>query len=170
MAKRQQRRPRQLRKTTRNRKTRRTTRQIRKTKTRKTKTRKTKTRKTKTRQIRKTKTHRTTRKRLQTELPSRNSKLISISTQDDMKDPLNNSKKSENIKRMFYSILYKNMQNKDTLCQVMNVDQETINLPKEYPGDEWVHANLMGRRDMPINLFESDHIKSQYNKYRQMCR
>ena len=61
------------------------------------------------------------------------------------------------------------MKNQDTLCQVMNVDQEIINLPKDYPGDEWVHANLIGRRDMPIDLFESDHFKEQYNKYRQMC-
>ena len=98
----------------------------------------------------------------------RSIKLKSVSTQDELFN-FDKPKKSNTTKRMFYANLYKNMQNKDRLCHVMNIDNEVVSLPKSYPGDEWVHANLIRQPDRHIESFESDYFKEQYNRYRQMC-
>jgi hypothetical protein len=54
-------------------------------------------------------------------------------------------------------------------CTIINSHDEKILVPKSYPGDEWVHANLMPDRHLPIDSFQEDQLKDKYNFYRRVC-
>ena len=101
--------------------------------------------------------------------PDRNSTLKSVSTQEEILSDSIDTKQDENLKRMYYANMYKNMQ-KNSLCKVMNIDNELVNLPSTYPGNEWVHSHLVAQRDRPVESFDNDELKMEYNKYRQMCQ
>jgi hypothetical protein len=54
-------------------------------------------------------------------------------------------------------------------CTIINSHDEKILVPKSYPGDEWVHANLMPDRHLHIDSFQEDQLKDKYNFYRRVC-
>lgn len=54
-------------------------------------------------------------------------------------------------------------------CTIINSHDEKILVPKSYPGDEWVHVNLMPDRHLPIDSFQEDQLKDKYNFYRRVC-
>ena len=108
--------------------------------------------------------------KIQSDYPARIHKLHSASTQNNLNISSRKSQNNKNVVgKMYYANLYKNMQNREKPCMVMNPDQEIVALPNQYPGDHWVHANLMYNRDKPLEAFDSDILKEQYNKYRKMC-
>lgn len=107
--------------------------------------------------------------KIQSDYPSRTHKLYSVSTQNNLNMSREKSQNKNLISKMYYANLYKNMKNREHQCKVMNPDQEIVDLPNTYPGDDWVHANLMYNRDKPVEFFDTDVLKQQYNKYRDMC-
>jgi hypothetical protein len=54
-------------------------------------------------------------------------------------------------------------------CTIINSHNEKILVPRSYPGDEWVHANLMPDRHLPIDSLPEDTLKTKYNFYRRVC-
>ena len=67
--------------------------------------------------------------RLKTQYPGRNSILRSVSTQEEILADLIDKNQDENVKKMYYANMYKNMQ-KNNLCKVMNMDDEVVHLPE----------------------------------------
>ena len=53
--------------------------------------------------------------------------------------------------------------------KIMNVHDEIIHLPYEYPGDLWVHNNLEHRRDKPLEYFTSEHLRKVFDNYKRIC-
>lgn len=106
--------------------------------------------------------------KIQSDYPPRTHKLYSASTQNEL-HTINKKQNTNIVSKMHYANLYKNMKNQEKQCKVMNPDQEVVDLPSQYPGDDWVHANLMYNRDKPVEAFDSDVLKEQFHKYRKMC-
>ena len=108
--------------------------------------------------------------KIQSDYPARIHKLHSASTQNNLNmNPGIYDINKNVVGKMYYANLYKNMHNKDKQCIIMNPNQEIVAVPNEYPGDDWVHANLMYHRDKPVEAFDKDDLKEQYHKYRKMC-
>jgi len=61
-----------------------------------------------------------------------------------------------------------NMKNNDT-CNFINFHEEHIEIPNYYPGDLWVHHNLVVDRDKPLEYFDEDYLKEVYKKHRKIC-
>lgn len=108
--------------------------------------------------------------KIQSNYPARTHKLHSSSTQNNLNMKRGIYEINKNVVgKMYYANLYKNMHNKEKQCMIMNPNQEIVAVPNEYPGDDWVHANLMYNRDKPVEAFDTDDLKEQYHKYRKMC-
>ena len=54
-------------------------------------------------------------------------------------------------------------------CIILNVHGEKIEIPKEYPGDLWVHSNLEFNRDKPIEYFSQEHLQNTFSHYKHIC-
>ena len=48
------------------------------------------------------------------------------------------------------------------ICLYKNFHEENIEVPYSYPGDLWVHNNLLVERDKPLELFDEDYLKEVY--------
>jgi len=55
------------------------------------------------------------------------------------------------------------------ICLYKNFHEENIEVPYSYPGDLWVHNNLLVERDKPLELFDEDYLKEVYNNHRRIC-
>ena len=122
-----------------------------------------------TRKTKRTHNNKLNLSKIQSNYPLRTHKLYSASTQNNLNTLNVKPKNTNKIGKMYYANLYKNMQNKQNQCKIMNPNQEIVALPNEYPGDDWVHANLMYNRDKPVEAFDSDELKEQFKKYSKMC-
>ena len=54
-------------------------------------------------------------------------------------------------------------------CNFKNFHEEHIEIPKTYPGDLWVHNNLLVERDKPLERFDEDYLKEIYANHRKIC-
>lgn len=57
-------------------------------------------------------------------------------------------------------------------CVIMDINNNKIILPKEYPGDEWVHQHLVPRRDVDLKYYQlmrPDVLSNTYHQYKNMC-
>ena len=48
-------------------------------------------------------------------------------------------------------------------------DGEKLEIPREYPGDLWVHSNLEFDRDKPIEYFSQEHLQNTFSHYKNIC-
>lgn len=57
-------------------------------------------------------------------------------------------------------------------CYIIDVNNKKQILPREYPGDEWVHQNLLKHRDIDLKYYQQYHpeiLTNSFNRYHQMC-
>ena len=57
-------------------------------------------------------------------------------------------------------------------CKILDVIGREQILTGEYPGDEWVHDNLMEDRHIPLSFFKTYHpniFRETYNNYNSVC-
>ena len=54
-------------------------------------------------------------------------------------------------------------------CNYKNFHEEHIEIPDNYPGDLWVHHNLVVDRDKPLEYFDEDYLKEVYENHRKIC-
>ena len=59
--------------------------------------------------------------------------------------------------------------NNKNICKFRNFHEEDIEIPETYPGDLWVHNNLLANRDKPLEYFEEDYLKDVYSDHRKIC-
>lgn len=59
--------------------------------------------------------------------------------------------------------------NSDHICRFKNFHEEDIEIPHTYPGDLWVHNNLVVDRDKPLEYFDEDYLKEVYANHRKIC-
>jgi len=57
----------------------------------------------------------------------------------------------------------------DHICRFKNFHEEHIEIPNTYPGDLWVHNNLLADRDKPLDFFEEEYLKEVYSNHRKIC-
>lgn len=57
----------------------------------------------------------------------------------------------------------------DHICRFKNFHEEHIEIPHTYPGDLWVHNNLLADRDKPLDFFEEEYLKEVYSNHRKIC-
>lgn len=57
----------------------------------------------------------------------------------------------------------------DHICLYKNFHEENVEVPESYPGDLWVHNNLLAERDKPLELFDEDYLKEVYANHRRIC-
>ena len=57
----------------------------------------------------------------------------------------------------------------DKQCYILTPHGNKIIFPKEYPGDDWVHANLIENNDKHIDLFSDEHLKNVFMHYWNIC-
>ena len=62
-----------------------------------------------------------------------------------------------------------NMNMNDHICLYKNFHEENVEVPESYPGDLWVHNNLLAERDKPLELFDEDYLKEVYANHRRIC-
>lgn len=55
------------------------------------------------------------------------------------------------------------------ICRFKNFHEEHIEIPHTYPGDLWVHNNLLADRDKPLDFFEEEYLKEVYSNHRKIC-
>lgn len=55
------------------------------------------------------------------------------------------------------------------ICRFKNFHEEHIEIPNTYPGDLWVHNNLLADRDKPLDFFEEEYLKEVYSNHRKIC-
>ena len=57
-------------------------------------------------------------------------------------------------------------------CEIINVNNIKQTLPKNYPGDEWVHQNLLKNRDIDLKYYQQykpEMLTNTYNLYHNLC-
>ena len=57
-------------------------------------------------------------------------------------------------------------------CIIMDINNEKRVLPKDYPGDEWVHQYLVPSRDIDLKYYQTmrpDILSNTYHQYKNMC-
>lgn len=59
--------------------------------------------------------------------------------------------------------------NHNHICKFKNFHEEDIEIPHTYPGDLWVHNNLVVDRDKPLEYFDEDYLKEVYANHRKIC-
>jgi len=62
--------------------------------------------------------------------------------------------------------------NTNNSCYIIDVNNKKQILPKEYPGDEWVHQNLLKHRDLDLKYYQHyqpELLTNSYNKYHKVC-
>lgn len=62
-----------------------------------------------------------------------------------------------------------NSNNNNHICKFKNFHEEDIEIPHTYPGDLWVHNNLVVDRDKPLKYFDEDYLKEVYANHRKIC-
>jgi hypothetical protein len=55
------------------------------------------------------------------------------------------------------------------ICKFKNFHEEHIEIPSDYPGDLWVHNNLVADRDKPLEYFDEDYLKEVYSNHKKIC-
>lgn len=64
---------------------------------------------------------------------------------------------------------YNHNNNQNPICKFKNFHEEHIEIPDTYPGDLWVHNNLLADRDKPLEFFDEDYLKEVYSNHRKIC-
>lgn len=59
--------------------------------------------------------------------------------------------------------------NQNPICKFKNFHEEHIEIPDTYPGDLWVHNNLLEDRDKPLEFFDEDYLKEVYSNHKKIC-
>ena len=59
--------------------------------------------------------------------------------------------------------------NNGHICRFKNFHEEDIEIPNTYPGDLWVHNNLVVDRDKPLEYFDEDYLKEVYANHKKIC-
>ena len=57
-------------------------------------------------------------------------------------------------------------------CYIIDVNNKKQILPHNYPGDEWIHQNLLKNRDLDLKYYQQYHpetLSDSYTKYHDMC-
>lgn len=84
------------------------------------------------------------------------------------KNRINNKTRIDNKNRINNKNLIKQSQD-DKQCYILTPHGNKILFPKEYPGDDWVHANLVENNDKHINLFSDEELKDKFMHYWNIC-
>ena len=96
----------------------------------------------------------------------KNNKKNRINNSTNNKNKINNKNIINN--RINNKHLIKQSQD-DKQCYILTPHGNKILFPKEYPGDDWVHANLIENNDKHIDLFSDEHLKNVFMHYWNIC-
>ena len=61
---------------------------------------------------------------------------------------------------------------KTNLTNILTPHGDVVKMPKEYPGDTWIHQNLISENNLPLSYyqkFKPYHFNDIYQKYWKMC-
>jgi hypothetical protein len=95
-------------------------------------------------------------------------KLSTLNLITSILPTLKNNNKINNKNSINNKNLIKQSQN-EKQCYILTPHGNKILLPREYPGDDWVHANLVENNDKHINLFSDEELKDKFMHYWNIC-